>query len=615
MVSERHDSENVCGKEGNIMLKYWRVVLLAVMVFGSILAIGMKASPYGRNGVEIVYFSEDSPARNVLEQGMIITRVNNEQIRNVDDWNSKVSNLKGEVSIVANGKKYNFDVNESLGIYVADIERTNLDFGLDMRGGTRILLSPKENATKEMVDQIISTLQTRANLFGLKEMKFFPVRTSDGSWLVQIEVAGVSRNVVDDLLSVKGNFEAKISKPVELSGRSGTMQLGSERFSVTVSNQSATVDGITVKEGGNFTLDGIEFEYVNSSSREALFMAKVYDGNDIELVYTDPQRSGVVPANGGYRFFFGVLVSQEGAKRFADVTSGVPSYLDIQSGERYLNSRIFLYLDGELVSDLRISSDLGGKVVQNPQITGFRETMEEAVQEKLRLQTILRSGAMPTGLETVSVSIVSPALGSDFFRSTAYAGLFAAIAVVIIVFVRYRKLGVAIPMVLVGLSEVIIILGIAALNDAAVWSVVLFVNFLIISAAWWKKHEIDLFAWIGALLIPLIGMGGWTIDLPAIGGILAAIGTGMDDMIVISDETISGRRDEKVYSVKDRIKRAFFIIFGSAATTFAAMLPLVSIGIGFMRGFAITTMVGVLVGVLVTRPAYARIVERTVGKE
>ena len=54
---------------------------------------------------------------------------------------------------------------------------------------------------------------------------------------------------------------------------------------------------------------------------------------------------------------------------------------------------------------------------------------------------------------------------------------------------------------------------------------------------------------------------------------------------------------------------AFFIIFGAAATTIAAMVPLMSIGVGFIRGFAITTIVGVLVGILITRPAYARIVE------
>ncbi|GAF85840.1 unnamed protein product, partial [marine sediment metagenome] len=32
----------------------------------------------------------------------------------------------------------------------------------------------------------------------------------------------------------------------------------------------------------------------------------------------------------------------------------------------------------------------------------------------------------------------------------------------------------------------------------------------------------------------------------------------------------------------------------------------------FVRGFAITTIVGVLVGILITRPAYAKIIETMV---
>ena len=51
--------------------------------------------------------------------------------------------------------------------------------------------------------------------------------------------------------------------------------------------------------------------------------------------------------------------------------------------------------------------------------------------------------------------------------------------------------------------------------------------------------------------------------------------------------------------------RAFFIIFASAATLIAAMLPLAYVGfsrgatgIGLLAGFAFTTVVGVLIGIL-----------------
>ena len=62
--------------------------------------------------------------------------------------------------------------------------------------------------------------------------------------------------------------------------------------------------------------------------------------------------------------------------------------------------------------------------------------------------------------------------------------------------------------------------------------------------------------------------------------------------------------------------KAFFIIFASAGTLIAAMLPLTYVGfargasgIGTIAGFAFTTILGVLVGVFITRPAYAKFVE------
>ncbi len=601
------------------MLKYWRVWLLVIVVFGSVLAIGLKAYPYGRNAVEVVYFSDDSPVRGILEQGMIITAINGQPVRNVEEWNSVTGSLYGKVTITANGKDYDFFINDTLGVDVIDIERTNINFGLDLRGGTRILLKPKENATKEMIDQVISTMQTRANIYGLREMNFYSIRGATGEYYVQVEVAGIKKDVVNDLLSTEGKFEAKVSKPVDVSGGTGTMQLGDQEFPVEVvaaGNDTIMINNTILHPNQTFVLDGIGFQYLNRTQEKLIFLALVYEGEDIELVYSDPQHSGVNPIKGGYRFYFVVLVSTDGAQRFADVTTGVDSFLDLQSGERYLESQIFLYLDDEMVSQLRISENLGGKVYQSPQVTGSRVEMEDAIQEKLRLQTILRSGALPTGLETESVDIISPALGTEFFSSTMYAAILAVIAIVVIVFVRYRSFRVSIPMVFISLSEVVIILGISAVQDTMIWMIILVVNFLLISMAWWKKHEIDIYAWIGALLIPILGMASWTIDLPAIGGIIAAIGTGVDHQIIIADETLAGKKEEeKLYTLKKKIKMAFFIIFGAAATTIAAMVPLMSIGVGFVRGFAITTIVGVLVGILITRPAYARIVEAAIKRE
>jgi len=142
-------------------------------------------------------------------------------------------------------------------------------------------------------------------------------------------------------------------------------------------------------------------------------------------------------------------------------------------------------------------------------------------------------------------------------------------AVGTLIFIRYRRWRVALPVMATSISEVIIILGVVALI-------------------------------------------GYTLDLAAIAGIIATVGTSVDSQVMLVDELLSGAQ---IYTLRQRIKRAFFMIFGSAATVIAAMLPLAIIGIGVMRGFAIVTMLGVFIGIGITRPAFARVAEKIIEKE
>jgi len=77
---------------------------------------------------------------------------------------------------------------------------------------------------------------------------------------------------------------------------------------------------------------------------------------------------------------------------------------------------------------------------------------------------------------------------------------------------------------------------------------------------------------------------------------------------VILDES----RSAKLLSIKQRLKRAMFIILGSFFTTLFAMLPLLKSGAGLLKGFALATIIGMLVSILVTRPAFADIVKKIV---
>jgi preprotein translocase subunit SecD len=67
----------------------------------------------------------------------------------------------------------------------------------------------------------------------------------------------------------------------------------------------------------------------------------------------------------------------------------------------------------------------------------------------------------------------------------------------------------------------------------------------------------------------------------------------------------------KVYL--SRLSRAFTIILGAAATTAVAMLPLLYMGFGALTGFALIIILGVILGTLIARPAYGRIIGHILG--
>ncbi|MCL2862522.1 MAG: preprotein translocase subunit SecD [Methanimicrococcus sp.] len=185
-------------------------------------------------------------------------------------------------------------------------------------------------------------------------------------------------------------------------------------------------------------------------------------------------------------------------------------------------------------------------------------------EEARELQIHLRSGALPVNVEIVSAGQVDANLGQGFLRGAIITGIFAMFAVALLIYNRYRQPKIVIPMVATSFSEVIILVG---------FSVLIMQD----------------------------------LDLAAIAGIIAVIGTGIDHLIIITEETIHEGKtpSDKVYLA--RMGKAFMIILGAAATTIIAMAPLVFLGFAALKGFAITTIVGVFIGVLIARPAYSSI--------
>ncbi len=445
--------------------------------------------------------------------------------------------------------------------------QTRIVKGLDLEGGVRATIA-LQNATQDDIQKSISTLSSRINAFGLREMVMRPV-TISGTEYIQIELAGATEKQMRDLIEQQGKFEAYIDRPVTLTGGKGILKLGGKDFEVSSSGDTIAAGGKSAGINQSVTLDAgntpIKLVYAGMKNSTAVFNALVYTGSDILQVFRDVQHANVVQAAGGrWEFHFSILTSKESAEKFAKVTADVPVEFGGGTSNSYLQSKIYLYLDDNLVDSLAISAGLRGDVLTQPSITGPGDSKEDALDKMKGLQAILESGALPTKIEVVSVEEVTPILGAQFITTALVAILAAILVVSLIVYARYRDMRIVIPILMTSSAEVIIIFGAAALLK-------------------------------------------WTIDLASIAGILAAIGTGVDAQIIIVDEASS--KKEEALSLRRKLEQAFFIIVSSAATTAGAMLPLFIIAGGAIRGFAFTTILGVLIGVMITRPTFSKVIE------
>ncbi|MCD6092992.1 MAG: hypothetical protein J7J38_03175 [Candidatus Aenigmarchaeota archaeon] len=561
MDNECRHFEVVAGKKtkNQVMrmsiLKYWKIILLLLFLFGSIVAI----SPWEKPGVIVKNVGKNSDFYKILEPNDIIYEINGEPATV-----ERINNMAGMTFLKTSKNDINIFVNNS-NITVGKRPFSNLRFGLDLEGGILAVVEPVSNVSDQTLYDVKSILEQRMS--SLRESSFQIVKYEDKKF-IQIQIAGGTENDIDNLINTTGVFEGKIPMPVKFVNGSGKLKFGDENewIDVKYHNESIIINNQSFSINETFSLRDTNFTVWNITKNGAVIAATVYinDGirKDIVKVHTDPQHSYIQPGGNWYKWSFDVEVSPESARRFYNAVKNLKrQYSDRGS---YLESKIYLFLDGKEVSNLSIGSTLQNKPTTIATVSGSAETKEDAIEEKRWLQLILRSGALPTNLHIVSIKKISPKLGQNFFKDVGMAMIIAVLVVSFVVFLRYRNLKLSLPIILTCLSEVIIIIG---------SSVVI----------------------------------GWTLDLAAIAGIIAVIGTGVDQQIIIVDEILSG---ERTWSLKSKIKRAFFMIFGAAGTTLGAMLPLMTLGFGLLRGFAITTSLGILIGIFITRPAFADIVER-----
>jgi len=456
-----------------------------------------------------------------IEENMTLLSINGNGIKNKEDFLNVREKVEPRIQMVIKTNKKAYPpmlLSEPLEVTVSNIPKTNLKMGLDLQGGARGLIKPEGHLNSSDMNDLILVSRERLNVYGIADVNIREAKDLSGNNYMLVEVAGATPQELEELIGKQGKFEARVGNK--------TIFIGGRKDIASICRGDATC-------------------------------ARIEQCSPVE--------------QGGYycRFSFAVYLSEAAAQKQADATANLAISENASLTDKYLNESLDLYLDDIIVDSLRISSDLKGKAVTQVSISGpgYGKTQAEAYDTSqkamLKLQTILITGSLPFKLQVVKLDSVSPLLGRELVQNIFLASAVAFLVVALIIFIRYRKIILTLPILATMASELLLTLGVAA-------------------------------------------MIRWNLDLASIAGIIAAIGTGVDDQVVIIDES----RISSGYSWKERIKRAFFIILGAFSTVVASLLPLWWAGAGLLRGFALTTLIGICIGVFITRPAFSDVISQ-----
>lgn len=484
-------------------------------------------------------------------------------------------------------------------------------FGIDFSGGVRIPVILEKTVDPVTMEEMVRTIKTRAASFGLTEVKVIPIGDSQ----INVELPQSNPQLIADvenILSKQGVYQGIVDGRVAISGDqiySGSIyrvppqylqgadwgvsfqvtQAGAKNFAEVAKGKAhyplymfldRPTDAIVVISEkhllANAKKQGIEIP--KAKALELASSALKLEGDDIEVYLEEELEANFSIKPKTNKTAAIVANSSPLASRLADAgfkviqkpeEEMVPSYsISASSAE---SDSISMWKAVGLLSAPRLVPSVTEGIpnfaytISGPAI-GDTPAMraQDAMKKEREIESLLKGGALPVHITIGSKMAVPAPLGAEFLRLSLIGVAFALLAVSLMVALRYRNLKIVLPMVFISFSEILILMAI---------------------------------------------LGSFTIDLAGMAGILAAIGVSVDAQIVVTDELLKKEED-----TKHRIEKAFSIITTSVMVAVVAMLPLLLMsGLVEIIGFATSTVLGSLLGLFISRPAYGAIAERLFG--
>lgn len=227
-----------------------------------------------------------------------------------------------------------------------------------------------------------------------------------------------------------------------------------------------------------------------------------------------------------------IKFNSEGAKIFEDLTG------------KLVGKPLAIFLDGDLISMPTVREAISGG---NAQISG-QFTFDEA----RKLVGLLNAGALPAPISLISQQTIGATLGLDSLNKAMYAGLIGTILIILFMIAYYRKLGLVSSLALLF--------------------------YIAFSLAAFK----------------LLGI---TMTLAGIAGFVLSIGMAVDANILIFARTKEelARGVSSLGALEEGFRRAWPSIRDSNITTLMTSAILYYLTSSFVRGFALTLFIGVLI--------------------
>lgn len=264
---------------------------------------------------------------------------------------------------------------------------------------------------------------------------------------------------------------------------------------------------------------------------------------DWELALEDPFQPTALTGKylKGARVEFSQVTGEAGvALQFDD--EGADLFTEIT--EKNVGKPLAIFIDGVLISAPRVNEKIsGGKA----QITG-----KFTVQEAKDLAQNLSAGALPVHIKLISQQVVGPTLGALSLQQSLKAGIAGFLMVFIFMIIFYRLPGL--------LSAVALLI------------------YVTLSMALFKT-------------IPV------TLTLAGISGFILSIGMAVDANVLIFSRMKEEREKQADFSIiiDNGFKRAWPSIRDSNLTTLIVALILFGLGSSFVKGFALTLALGILI--------------------